>query len=492
MWFIIYLLSIPLIWFFYYVLYPIFYWKRTKIPYAGFSSAFYGLRALSMRISLGGLLWNVYDSSAAKAKVIGFHLFGRPCVVVKDLQVMKHILIKDYENFQYRTVEVNDKSDPIGSRVLFFLRNPSWELMRKKFSNTFTATRFQSMYSQMDFVGDNLLEYISDNSEEQISATDIVQKYSTDVITLTAFGIKANSFIDSNAISIKTAKIVFEGTFYRGVQFMSYFISPILTRIFNMQFIHKAGVDIVKEMIKDVGIYRKQNKIVKNDFIGTMLDMLENKTYIEGEKEIYGQGVQFWLAGFETIGSSLIFLLYELAHHQEIQERLRKEIMKTFEAEKGKISFKAIKEMEYLIMVTTESLRKYPILPFLDRKCINDYVIPDTDLKIDAGTNVYVSLLGVHYNPENFPNPFIFDPERFAKGRKGMSEDFSYLSFGAGRRHCIGLRLGKMSLMVAVVKILGKFRIHCFDKYSETKDLLDTKGFLLGSKKKILFKFEKL
>lgn len=60
------------------------------------------------------------------------------------------------------------------------------------------------------------------------------------------------------------------------------------------------------------------------------------------------QAVVFFIAGFETSSSTMAFSLYELAQNQEIQDKLRQEIRKMYEKNKGVLTYTDIKEMKYL------------------------------------------------------------------------------------------------------------------------------------------------
>lgn len=91
-----------------------------------------------------------------------------------------------------------------------------------------------------------------------------------------------------------------------------------------------------------------------------------------------------------------------------------------------------------------ETLRKYPPITFLNRQCVKDYKLPDMEVQISKGTAVVISVLGLHHDPEYFPDPDVFDPERFSEGKKSLIKSFSYLPFGDGPRACIG----KMNFVV--------------------------------------------
>lgn len=85
-----------------------------------------------------------------------------------------------------------------------------------------------------------------------------------------------------------------------------------------------------------------------------------------------------------------------------------------------------------------ETLRKYPVLPFLDRICAENYKIPETDVIIEKGTFVYIPMFGLHYDPKYFPEPHKYDPERFNDENKKNIPPYSYIPFGEGPRNCIG------------------------------------------------------
>lgn len=78
-------------------------------------------------------------------------------------------------------------------------------------------------------------------------------------------------------------------------------------------------------------------------------------------------------------------------------------------------------------------------MPFLDRQCTKDYKIPDSDVVITKGTGVYTALYnGLHYDPEYYPDPQRFDPERFNEENRASRHPFTYLPFGEGPHICIG------------------------------------------------------
>lgn len=77
-------------------------------------------------------------------------------------------------------------------------------------------------------------------------------------------------------------------------------------------------------------------------------------------------------------------------------------------------------------------------MPILQRQCHKDYQIPDTNVIIPAGVQVQIPIYGIQMDPEHYPNPERFEPDRFTEEEKSKRHHFAYLPFGEGPKNCIG------------------------------------------------------
>lgn len=71
------------------------------------------------------------------------------------------------------------------------------------------------------------------------------------------------------------------------------------------------------------------------------------------QDDLIAQAILFFLAGFETVSTTMSFLVHELALHPEVQERLVEEIRENEAKNGGKFDYNSITNMNYLDMVVS-------------------------------------------------------------------------------------------------------------------------------------------
>ena len=92
-----------------------------------------------------------------------------------------------------------------------------------------------------------------------------------------------------------------------------------------------------------------------------------------------------------------------------------------------------------MYLIISETLRKYPTVPSLNRVCIEDYKIPNSDFCIKKGMHIIIPILGIQNDPNIYPDPEKFRPERFNSDEIAKRHASTYLPFGEGPRICIGM-----------------------------------------------------
>lgn len=140
-----------------------------------------------------------------------------------------------------------------------------------------------------------------------------------------------------------------------------------------------------------------------------------------------------------------------------------------------------------------ETLRKHPVAPTGRRTCRQAFTLPGPDgFTIEPGVHVMVPVYGIHHDPEYYPQPEIFRPERFSTEEKESRHPMAYLPFGAGPRTCIAERFGMMQSMLGVALLLKNFRFSVCDMTPKSLNFDPYNVRVFNSKEGIVLKVEKL
>jgi len=173
-----------------------------------------------------------------------------------------------------------------------------------------------------------------------------------------------------------------------------------------------------------------------------------------------------FIAGSDPVSTTLAFCLHELAINTHIQDKLRRHILATKEKHDGKFNNDYLVNLNYADMViagiTFICKNKYPVLlpmncqsiiknyiletlrkssgnVVLFRQATQDYQVPDESLVIKKGQKIIIPVYSIHNDPKYYPNPDVFDPERFSPEEKAKRPSGTELPFGDGPRICIGM-----------------------------------------------------
>ena len=127
--------------------------------------------------------------------------------------------------------------------------------------------------------------------------------------------------------------------------------------------------------------------------------------------------------------------------------------------------------------------------------CVKDYVIqpvrPDEKpVHIKKGNLVWIPIYSIQHDPQYFPNPEKFDPERFCDKNKENIKPYTYMPFGVGPRVCIGNRFALLETKSVLFYLLDKFEIVPIkqtqiplEMSKKNFNLLPDGGFPLGLKR---------
>lgn len=170
----------------------------------------------------------------------------------------------------------------------------------------------------------------------------------------------------------------------------------------------------------------------------------------------------FMIGGTETTSTTLQFALVLLGLHPDKQAKVHQELDDIFDGDMREITLEDTKKMAYLEMVIKETLRLYPTISFFGRSITEDFHVGQH--LIPAGATVYIMPSAVHRDPEWYPQPETFLPERFSPDSTTPRHPYAFIPFSGGPRNCIGIRFAMLEMKLFLGNILRQYRVRSLTK----------------------------
>ncbi|KAG6461806.1 hypothetical protein O3G_MSEX012872 [Manduca sexta] len=436
-------------------------------------------------------------------RFVGRYEMMQSIILLRELELIKKVTIKDSEHFIDHTSLIDSSVDSIFGRILFSLNGQEWKDMRSTLSPAFTSSKMRGMVPFMIDVNKQMVGVIKNKMQAagtdylDIECKDLTTRYANDVIASCAFGVKVDSHTEENN-EFYTNGLATALAPFRRLLALGYSTFPSVMKKFNVKVFPTESKTFFKNLVLRTMKEREKHNIFRPDMIQLLMEAKKGKlTHDEKastetdigfaaveesdigkrkvnavwtDDDLVAQAVVFFLAGFETISTTMSFILHELAMNPDVQEKLYAEIMENEARTSGKFDYNAVQNLTYLDCVITETLRLWPPLVALDRLCVKDYNLGRANRKckkdfiIRKGESVAISVYSIHHDPKYFPEPYKFDPDRFSEENKHNIKPMTYMPFGVGPRNCIGARFALCELKVMIYQVLQHFEVKVCEK----------------------------
>ncbi|XP_055865941.1 cytochrome P450 3A4-like [Biomphalaria glabrata] len=409
-----------------------------------------------------------------------YGMFPRcPTLVTYDAKLLEHIMVKDFSNFVDRVGRNTSLSVVVEG--LFFLNGDYWRRSRRVMSPMFTVERLKQMLYHVNTSAALLLELIKKYKAQGklIPLKVTAGKYTSDVVVRVGFSIDSKALTDDNSefsYNINNFIRIPATRLQDILRSIGEFFPPAM--IFGLKYFNEQVDAILPEtnnyflnLIKD-SIDRKLQERSKPDFKKPshvdMLDMLldaevddQTGKHLKADdrkvtrNEVIGNSAILILAAYETTSTALTSILYLLARHPDIQDKLIEEVDEVMQGQTTP-RYEDLSKLVYMTQVIYESLRMFPPSPDITRRALetrtyNGFTIP-------KGVTIFIPIYKIVKDPHYFPDPYKFDPERFSPQRKSEIDPVTFLPFGFGRRQCVAKRLALMELKVVLCLLLSNMR----------------------------------
>ncbi|CAG2107240.1 unnamed protein product, partial [Medioppia subpectinata] len=336
----------------------------------------------------------------------------------------------------------------------------------------------------------------------------IITNCALDTICETAMGIdiKAQTALDSQYVNSLRDILTL---------FLMRFISPWLWLEFiyrlspsgkqfkkNVNVLHEFTESVIKE--RKTEFMRKMNEKGNNSLDEVMEELGSKRKlafldsllvhHIRNPREFTENDIReevdtFMFEGHDTTAAALTFALMLIGLDDRVQAKIHEEMDAIFHDDMCRdITTDDLRQMRYLEQCIKEALRLYPSVSYIAREANEDLTIGEH--VVPKGTTCMVLFYMLHRDPKVFPNPEVYDPNRFVSDGPDVQSrhPYAYVPFSAGPRNCIGQKFALLEEKALLAAILRRYRIRCLIARHDLK--LDY-ALILKPSSKIPMKFTK-
>ena len=196
------------------------------------------------------------------------------------------------------------------------------------------------------------------------------------------------------------------------------------------------------------------------DFLGMLMHATDRDSGAPmAPRLLVDEAMTLVVAGHETTASALNWTWYLLATHPACYERLIAEVDAM--PSQTTLTFQDSEALRYTQAVLRESMRLYPPGWILSRRTIAEDTL--SGFNIPANTDVMLSPYLIQRHPRFWPDPDVFRPERFLDTASDPSDQWIYIPFAAGPRHCVGENLAMYEMTVHSARVARRWRFEYLD-----------------------------
>uniref|UniRef100_H2YE90 Uncharacterized protein n=1 Tax=Ciona savignyi TaxID=51511 RepID=H2YE90_CIOSA len=318
--------------------------------------------------------------------------------------------------------------------------------------------------SEIEHLSDYLVNSPNIVGKKSVDIVPIITKAVSNIICQLVFNTRFNlddkiTFIDSAA----GIKLVKNASWVRQVKMTLCYV-PLLNRIPTIaklkqerEALHNTRHDLLRKYIQ---MHKETlDKGNPRDFIDAFLiageqDKEENSSFNDEQLLFYIQDLFF--GGTDTTSFTLTWTFLYLSLFPEKQKRLHDEIDEVI-GSSGNISMSFLEKMPYAQAVMQEIFRVRPLVPLgMPRKCGQNISLMGHNLPKD--TSVIPNIWSAHHNPDRWPEPDSFLPERHIDSNGNFIKSKDIIPFMLGPRNCLGIRLAEMEHFMFMVGLLQKLQ----------------------------------
>ncbi|XP_065299640.2 cytochrome P450 3A5-like [Dermacentor albipictus] len=448
--------------------------------------------------------------------IYGIYIGDAPFLMVKDLELLRRVLITDFALFTDRgDVWATMNGNKYIRQALSFAKGDRWKFTRRSVSPAFTALKMRKMVGEMTKTVERFLDLLEARCREAVDGEanvyPLLGSLAFDVVAETACGLYLDVQHKPNDQYFYSARSfmlnVVENAYQRTGQFFSK-VKAILsvTCMLELQFGSEPLTALARKAEPIAALRARDQSLARQDVLQSLLNakvpqellgLSEFRERVDDKghflmplRHVATNTATVLVAGFETVSAIASTCVFCLAKYPEIQEKVREEVIAAYEKHGG-FTYDAINDLSYTKQTIDETMRLYPpVIAFTSRKASCDYHYKDMIIPKDV--SIMACTEQIHRDPRFWDRPEEFDPDRFSPEQKASRHPLAFQPFGAGARNCIGMRLAQVEMTLIVAKLVYRFRLHLGSRHANSEFARKTQSIIASPKNGVWIQVEKI
>jgi len=354
----------------------------------------------------------------------------------------------------------------VGSHNLLVAEGDEHERARKMINPAFHHVSLKSMISIItDRTGKAMESMIFDEQKSKsVDLQVLFNSLTLSIIASSAFGADLEANAHAKDVMCRIFAEAFDATEYRSMHMINQI--PFLSRLpFWRKDILESGIGKVTKFVNQIITDRRQGQSTSmccgDDLLDLLLSAVDDQGQSFTDQEIKEQALTFVLAGSETTGNLMVWMLYILMTNESVLQACREEVDRVL-PNGIEPTNEHLSELVVCEAIIYETLRLYPPAPVFSRHCIREHTIgTERQLRIPKGITISVNSYALHRRSDLWPRPLEFDYSRWMRDPKTglkpkLPHPFAYLPFAAGPRNCIGQNFALLEAKIMLAMFIQR------------------------------------
>lgn len=396
--------------------------------------------------------------------VVEIRLFDTKLVLVRSGRVGAELC--DEDRFEKRLAPGLITLRQLAGDGLFtaFNEEPNWRLAHDLLRPAFTRPAMQTYHDTMLAVCRELTD-TWDAAEGPVDVSPWLTKMTLETIGRTSFSTDFGSFTSDRVHPFVTSMVdALAAAQRRGFLTSAPLARPLLRRNQRVLDANREYLDTVLDDIIAARVASEDRS--ERDLLGLMLNAEQEHS---GERldlrNVRHQILTFLIAGHETTSGALSFALYFLASDPQVRARAQAETDQILGSDpSAEPTFEQIAKFRYVRRVLDEALRLWPTAPGFVRGARQDTLLAGR-WPMTRADQCMVLAAAIHRDPDIWPDPLHFDPDRFTPEAIKARPAHTYFPFGTGERACIGRQFALHEAVLVLARLLHRYEFRADPDY---------------------------